>query len=225
MGFGRQFQWHGGITPFNYGNQNLGFLEKWCYAGFGDTCELVCQREGQRWERVAAGAPYLDIGEEDSFDRVLIYPTHNAPIRVGDRLFIYYTGGGAMTAGPTPDCPGLPMAIGLASIRIDRFAALAHLRDAPGELLLKPLVIAKPRLLLNLEALLGPQVQLAALAPDGSVIPGYGFEESEIDLYSDPCRCPARWKGKPDLSELIGREVWLHFRIQGAALYSYGFRE
>src|SRR4051794_37985505 len=28
-GYGRDFEWHGGMTPFNCGNLNLGLLEKW----------------------------------------------------------------------------------------------------------------------------------------------------------------------------------------------------
>src|SRR5262249_29706390 len=120
-GYGRDFEWHAGITPFNYGNLNLGLLEKWPVTGFGATCELVCQREGKPWQRVAPGVPFLDVGPEGAFDRVLIYPTHNAPIRIGDRLLILYTGGGVRT---DPN-RAIPMSIGLATIGLDRFAALA----------------------------------------------------------------------------------------------------
>jgi hypothetical protein len=35
--FGQAFEWHGGFTPFNYGNLNLGLLEKWPNYGFGGT--------------------------------------------------------------------------------------------------------------------------------------------------------------------------------------------
>ena len=223
MGYGDQHQWHGGITPFNYGNQDLGLLEKWCYAGFGDTCELVCHRDGQPWARVAPGQPFLDVGSEDAFDRVLIYPTHNAPVRIGDQLFIYYTGAGGMSDGTTADTPGLPMAMGVAAIGVDRFAGMAHCRAEPGELLTRPLVIDKPHLHLNVESLNHPKVELAIEDGNDEAIPGFTFEESEIDLVGDPFRCRAQWKRKPDLSELFGRTVWLHFRIQGAALYSYRF--
>jgi len=223
MGFGLQYQWHGGITPFNYGNQNLGMLEKWSYAGFGDNCELVSQREGQRWERVAPGEPFLDIGDEGAFDRFIIFPTHNAPIRIGDELFIYYSGAGAMTAGSSPDSPGEPMAIGVACIGLDRFAGLAHSRYTPGELLTRQMVIEKPNLSLNVEALKKGEVRLAVLNLDGSFVPGYEFDDSEIDIHRDPYRSAAKWKTKPDLSELIGREVWLHFQIVGSVLYSYRF--
>lgn len=89
--FCKRFEWHGGMTPFNYGSVNLGLLEKWPNVGFGATCELIWQPEGGQWERVAPGVPFLDVGPEGAFDRLLAYPTHNAPIRIGDTLHIYYT--------------------------------------------------------------------------------------------------------------------------------------
>ena len=170
MGYGERYEWHGGITPFNYGNQNLGLLEKWSNAGFGDTCELLSNREGGPWERVAPDKPLLDVGAEGAFDRVLIYPTHNAPIHLGDELFIYYTGAGAWS--PTADSPGMPMAIGVATLGRDRFAGLAHSRGAAGELLTRLLVVEKPNLQINVESILHPEVRLAVLAEDGSVFLG-----------------------------------------------------
>ena len=221
VAYAEQYEWHGGITPFNYGNQDLGLLEKWSNSGFGDSCELVSHRDGGSWERAAPGRPFLDVGSEGAFDRVLAYPTHNPPIRIGDELFIYYTGAGAWFASATVDAPGLPMAIGVATLGLDRFAGLAHSRGPAGELLTRPLVVKRPELQINVESLLAPQVALAVLAEDGTAIPGFSFDDSEIDLCRDPLRCPVRWKTRPDLAELVGRTVWLQFRVQGAVLYSY----
>ncbi|MBW3540719.1 MAG: hypothetical protein KY476_10645 [Planctomycetes bacterium] len=147
-GFGRLFEWHGGITPFNYGNLNLGLLEKWPNAGFGATCELVSQREGGKWRRAAPGTPFLDIGPEGAFDRTLIYPTHNAPIRIGETLYIFYTGGGAKIDPKR----GIPMSIGLATIGVDRFAGLASWRFAggtPGRLVTRPITVSHAGLEIN----------------------------------------------------------------------------
>ena len=99
---GRLWEWHGGITPFNYGDLNPGFLERRPNEGFGATCELVCQREGQSWRRVASGTPFLDIGPEGAFDRGLIYPTHNPPIRLGDQLLVFYTAAQRLSAEDRP---------------------------------------------------------------------------------------------------------------------------
>ena len=55
----------------------------------GDACELMSQREGQLWQRAAPGQYLLDNRPEDAFDRVLAYPTHNAPIHIGEQLYIF----------------------------------------------------------------------------------------------------------------------------------------
>ena len=219
--FGRRQEWHGGITPFNYGNMDLGLLETWAVAGRGNGCELITHRDGQDWHRVEPGRLFLDNGPEGSFDYSLAWPTHNPPIRVNDELFIFYTCGGQRPAANQDNEMGIAVAI----VGLDRFAGLAHARAEPGELLTKPMVIERPRLTLNIEALVNADVQLAVCSADGAVLPDYGFENSQIDIYADPFRCEARWKSKPDLSELVGKEIWLHFRIKGAAIYSYRFHD
>lgn len=219
-GFGRDFEWHGGITPFNYGNLNLGFLERWPLTGFGATCELVCQREGGKWQRVAPGVPFLDVGPEGAFDRVLIYPTHNAPIRVGDELYIFYTGAGSKTDPKK----GIPMAIGLATLKLDRFAALASWRAAkPGRVLTKPLRLARPRLEVNVESFELQPIRVAVVDEAGKALPGFGLEDSQVTYDGGKVYSPVRWKGGADLSGLVGRRVKLHFEVRGAALYGYRF--
>ncbi len=224
-GFGRQFQWHGGMTPFNYGNQNLGLLEKWSNAGFGDTCELISQREGRQWERVAPGKPFRDIGPEGSFDRFLIYPTHNAPIRIGDELYLYYTGAAAMSDGSTEDCPGEPMAIGVATIRLDRFAGLAHRLFEPGQLLMRPMQITRPHIDINASPLFHGKLSLSIQRLDETPFEGFDFDDCQVNVYEDKIRNRIRWKNKADLSELIGQTAYLHFRIDGCILYSFRFAE
>ena len=215
MGFGRDFEWHGGITPFNYGNMHLGLLEKWSNVGFGDSCELVCSRDGLQWQRVAPGFPFLDVGAEGAFDRVLAYPSHNAPIRMGDELFIYYTG-----AGPREDHGALPMSIGLARVRLDRFVGMAHSRREPGELLTRPFRLLGTGLEVNAEMLLNRVVQVAVRGSDGSIEPGYDFADSQVALDRDRARVPVLWKGK-DLADLRDHTIALHFRVDGCCLYAY----
>ena len=213
-GFGHAYEWHGGITPFNYGNLNLGFLERWCNAGYGDGCELVSNRDGQPWQRVCPGTLFLDTGPAGSFDRVLVYPTHNLPIENGEKIFLFYTGGAAGTGA------GMPMAMGMMWIMRDRFAGMAHSRREPGELITKPLTIERDKLEVNAERLFAGVVQVGVRRPDGEFIDGYGLDDCRVDL-AGGARTAVRWKNKADLRELRGRTVWLHFRVDGAALYAY----
>lgn len=212
-GFGRLWEWHGGITSFNYGNQDVGFLEKWNNAGFGDTCELLSHRDGEPYMRVAPGQAFLDAGPEGAFDRRQLYPTHNAPIRMGDRLHIYYTG---------EDCrENERSSIGLAVIGLDRFAGLAHQRREPGSIRTVPLTVAGSHLQVNVEPLLADsEVRVALCYPDHSAIPGYTLEDC-LPIRENNVRADVRWKDHPDVAALEGKVVLVHFQVKGSAIYSY----
>ena len=218
--YNKTFQWHGGITPFNYGNVNIGLAERWPLAGLGATCELVCQRPGQAWHRVFPNRPFLDVGAEESFDRILAYPSHNPPGRVGEKLLIHYTGGGIKTHSNR----GVPMSMGLATIGLDRFAGLGQWRNLPpGHVRTTPIKLTRKHLAINVEYLEHTPIRVAAIGPDGSPLPGYSLEESQIPVDNKRLYSLARWKTKPDLDELVGQTVSLHFEIRGAVLYSYRF--
>lgn len=64
---------------------------------------------------------------------------------------------------------------------------------------------------------------MALYTPEGTAIAGFGFEESACEIHLDKLYTPARWKTKQDVSELVGRNVVIHFEIRGAALYGYRF--
>lgn len=223
--FGRLFHWHGGFTPFNYGNQNLGLLEKWPSAGFGATCELVCNRDDAPgdWKRVVPGSPFLDVGPDGAFDRCLIYPTHNPPIRIGDTLYIYYTGSGIRVNQNR----GIPMSIGLATIPVDRFAGMACWRGPAGKLTTRPVVVSERNLELNVEVLDMDSTEnpprVALTWPDGSEIAGYGIADCRVSVDFGRVYTPIRWADKADLSELKDKQVVLNFELPGAVLYSYRF--
>ncbi|MGZ4971435.1 MAG: hypothetical protein ACXWDN_01645 [Limisphaerales bacterium] len=217
--FGKLWEWHGGMTPFNCGNMNLGFLERWSAAGFGNYCELVCNRIGETWQRVEPGHPFLDIGPEGSFDRALAFPTHNAPLRIGNELYIFYTGGGATLSTNQ----GMPMSIGVATIGVDRFAGMACWRGAAGELVTKSTTITGGRLELNVEPLDHTRIRVA-VSKDGKALPGFGFEDSQCATTTGEIYQPAVWKDHK-LAELCGQSVSLHFEIKGAVLYGFRFKD
>lgn len=220
-GRGKTWQWHGGMTPFNYGNQNVGFLEKWPVNDFGACCELISHRDGQPWQRVFPGTPFLDVGPEGAFDRTLIYPTHNPPIRIGDKLLIYYTGGGVLQA---PGKDEIPMAIGVATIGLDRFAGLASwYTEAQGKVITKPVRVGKSKLEINVESLRGFPLRIGVSMPDGRFLPGFEPENSRVTYDAAQIYSPVRWQDQADLSALQGNLVVLHIELRGAILYSYRF--
>ena len=162
----------------------------------------------------------LDTGPEGTFDRMLAYPSHNPPGRVGDELYIFYTGGG------TSHHPrrGMPMSMGLATLKLDRFAGLAQWRyNGAGRVTTKPLQIPHPHLAVNVEYFEQAPVRVAVTRPDGTPIPGYRADESHIPVDINRVYSFAQWKDKKDLRELVGQTVAIQFFVSGAALYSYRF--
>ncbi len=75
----------------------------------------------------------------------------------------------------------------------------------------------------NVEYLKHTPIRVAVIGPDGSPLPGYSLEESRIPVDNKRLYSIARWKTRPDLGELVGRQVSLHFEIRGAVVYSYRF--
>ena len=219
MGFGQAREWHGGLTPFNYGGQDLGLLEVWHNAGTGDHAELVSHRDGQPWRRVAPGQPFLDVGPEGAFDRCLAYPTHNPPLRIGDELFLYYTG-----CGPgRRDRQDYSAAIGLLTIGLDRFAGLANARQAPGELVTTPVTVTGDCLQLNVEpGMWGLGVRVGLLDAAGAPLPGFALADCQ-PLTADAVRAPVVWAGGGDLARLRGTRVKLQFEVCGATLWAFRF--
>ena len=116
------------------------------------------------------------------------------------------------------------MAMGLATIGRDRFAGLAHWRNIPpGIVVTKPFKLPESQLAINIEYVEHTPMRLAVTNADGSSIPGYSAEDSEVTV--DPGRLYswARWRDKPDLTKLVGKDVVLRFEVQGAVLYGYRF--
>jgi hypothetical protein len=203
------------LTPFNYGNQDLGFLERWSNASMSDACELISHRDGEPWRRVAPGTLFLNTGPEGSFFRSLIYPLHNGPIQIGNQLFLFFSGGYYDSAAG----PGLRGGIGTAVIGLDRFVALANRRKDPGMVLTKCLDIRGNHLQVNVEPL-GGAVRVALKDQFNEDIPNYTLDDC-TPINQNVYREPVRWRNNADLSSLIGKKVRLCFEIKGAALYSY----
>ena len=215
-GFGRIHEWHAGMTPFNYGGQNLGFLEVWSNLGFGSGFELISQREGDEWKRVVPGVNFFETGPEKSFDRLLAYPLHNAPIIMGDEIYIYYNG----IPGPEGKYADVTGGVGLAVIGLDRFVAFTHQRYDPGIVLTKVIEPATDILQINMEPFSGGYVKVAVKDAENKDIPGYTLDDC-IPIEKNCYRGQVRWNGHNDLNELRGKKIRLRFIIHGAALYSY----
>ena len=92
-----------------------------------------------------------------------------------------------------------------------------------GLVVTKPLEVRGRRLQVNVESLEQIPLQAALSGLDGKILPGYGFEDSNLQIRREAIYTLVRWRDKPDVAELLGNHVALHIRLKGAILYSFRF--
>jgi hypothetical protein len=142
------------------------------------------------------------------------------PIRVGDRLFIYYRG---LANRHKPyegkdegnrRCGGL----GLATLRLDGFASLQASYDG-GRMTTKPSQFLGSELSVNAKADCG-QLCAAVLDAEGQPIPGFTRDECE-PMRADRVEHRMTWKENATLESLRGRPIRLQFHLENVRLYSF----
>jgi hypothetical protein len=141
-------------------------------------------------------------------------------IRVGDQLYIYYSGVNGPHSGPKFPADTIVRthkpAIGLATLRRDGFVSLDAGADG-GWLLTRPFALAERRLHLNVNASNGSCV-VALCDADGRALPG--FEQSQ-PITGDNVDAEVMWPSVQPLA--VGGAVALRIALVEASLYSYWF--
>ena len=150
---------------------------------------------------------------DDVFDNAQIEPP-SRPIRMGDKLFFYYTGiqfRSISTSGGS--------AIHLSMLRLDGFVSVQSGQES-GTVLTKPLVWRGSELWVNADASEG-ELRAEVLDADGNLLRSGLSVGAAEPLVRDGVRLPLRWSGTEDLSELIGQTVRLRFHLKDADLYAF----
>lgn len=214
-------------TGFVYGDQYLGILTHFDKGPLTQTqtLRLLSSRDGESWARIP-GEPLVPLGQIGEWDRFQLLLTGAPPIRVGDRLFIYYRGTARRhnkvpaeyDPRIAPDQDPRGMAIGLATLRVDGFASVSASYEG-GRLTTCLWRGTGDELVLNLKADYG-QVLVECLDEENRVIPGYGREDC-VPLQVDAVAAPVRWQAQANLASLRERPFKLRFHLHNARLYSY----
>jgi hypothetical protein len=205
---------------FVYGDRYLGFLT-YFRRELTDprlTLHLLTSRDGERWQRPHTGVPLIGSGEIGDPDRFTVMLTGAPPIRVGNRLYIYYR---ALANRHTPykgsDTALEGGGICLATLRLDGFASIDAGYDG-GLLTTRPFEFANPDLRVNAKSDYG---RITAEVLDEKRVAISGFTEQEsIPAKADSVDQPLRWRSAK-LASLRGRPVRLRFHVRNARLYSY----
>lgn len=197
--------------------------------------QIVFSRDGIHYNRDYR-EPFIARGAKGMFDAATVYSIQ--PIVHGDRILVYYSGGN-YRASETLQAVGdkAIYAVGLATTPRDRFVSFDGARWSDeaarkpySQVLTRSFTFSGSHLHLNLQATLqagagvGPcEMRVEILEPTYHVISGFGFDDCD-SLTSGGLDQVVSWKGRSDLSELVGRPIKLRFYFKNASLYAFQFK-
>ena len=206
---------------FVYGDRYLGFLTYFSRDLHNPllTVRLLSSRDGDNWERPETGRPLIDVGEVGEWDRFTIMLTGAPPIRVGDKLYIYYRGLANRHKPYEGKDTGLTGGgIGLATLRADGFASL-NANYEGGKVTTALFITQGKELHVNAKADVG-QFRVEVLDEQSFPIPGFTRDECD-PMHADRCDFVVRWKENASLGKLRGRPIRLRFYLENTRFYSY----
>lgn len=206
-----------GMIEFPYAGVHVGFLEMFFVPTRRLNTQLTYSRDGLHWHRACERQTFLDCGPPGSWDYAWVTPSHNPPIRRGDKLYIFYQGRKTLHWAEKPY--GHIGAIGLAFLRVDGFASMDALYEE-GTVTTCPLLIEGKRLHVNAAARPG-FVAVEVLDQDGKPVPGLTRKDCRAMAMEDSIDRAMEWTSGKDLGAVAGESVRLRFVLQGAQLYSF----
>jgi hypothetical protein len=207
---------------FVYGDRYLGFLTYFLRDPKDPllTVRLLTSRDGETWHRPDTGRPLIDVGGVGEWDRFLVMLTGAPPVRVGDRLYLYYRG----LANRHRPYEGKDEAfrqgggLGLATLRVDGFASLNASYDG-GRITTKPFRTHGRQLRVNAKADCG-RLRVEVLDGNGQPIPGFRPEDCQV-MQADSVDASILWRGSMSLAAFKDRPLRLRFWLENVRLYAY----
>jgi hypothetical protein len=185
--------------------------------------QIAVSRDGRHFTRPGGRRPFLTPGMDGGWDSKWIYPVLR-PVRMGDELWLYYTGTNRDHAARVDTQAGRhETAISRAVMRLDGFVA-AEAGYEGGEFITPPFRFTGSRLELNLDTGAGGVARVEIMEESGKTLPGFRMVDA-AELNGNSVRMTAAWNnGQTDVSALGGRAVRLRFRMRSARLYAFQFR-
>lgn len=206
-----------GLSPFRHGGVLLGHLLCYRTGAPKMDVELAVSRDALSWRRVAPKAPYIPVGSKGRPDCGLIHCA-NAPVRVGNKLYIYYMGSNSNHAGGSVDGKPQQAALCLAVADADRMVSLRAPRKGGG-LLVGPIRMGREGLRLNADAGHGGIAVALRDARTFNELPGFSF--TDCSRIATDSRCHRlSWRGRHETPALSGKTVFVHLKMDAADLFS-----
>jgi hypothetical protein len=184
-------------------------------------CQMAMSRDGVKWSRLTR-EPYVSLGTQEEFDCGSLYMAGGMVRREG-KIFQYY-GGYRVThrwgsVDPKPDEPTAH--IFRLEQRLDGFVS-ADASANGGEFTTPPLTFTGTRLVLNFNASAVGACKVELLDDQRNAVSGYSLTDCD-ELSGNHLEKMVTWKGKSDLSSLVGRAVRLRFVMRSCKLFAFQF--
>ena len=214
------------MSAFPYGNQWLGLVTHFRRTGEplakgpGQSqsegpidVQLVHSRDGRKWERCSDRSPVIQLGPHH-YDSGSILGVCNAPVTVGDEMWMYYT---AMTTTHGGYLPDKMMSIARAAWRLDGMVSL-RADGNTGIIETVPFVPEGCNLFVNADCREG-KFGVEVLDVNGKVIKGYG--KNDCQKYKpDAIKQSIRWNKRKEILPK-GIPICLRFCLEKGDLFSY----
>ncbi len=205
-------QWLGLVTHFRRTGRPPGKGPGQSPADGPIDVQLVHSRDGRTWHRCSDRSPVIPNGPHP-YDAGCILGVANAPVVVGDELWVYYT---AITTTHGGYLPEKEITVALAKWRLDGFVSL-DAGEEPGTVETVPLRFEGDRLTVNADASEG-SLAVEVLDAEGQPIPGYTRTDC-TPVLGDNLRHEVGWKQQRRLP--ADRPVRLRFHLHNTKLFSY----
>ncbi len=206
-----------GMIYFPYAGLRLGFLEMFYVPIRKLNTQLIYSSDGLEWHRACNRQTFLDWGTPGSWDKTWVTPSQNPPIRVGDKLYIFYQGRQTLHWAVAPF--GHIGSVGLAFLRVDGFVSL-DAQCEEGSVTTAPLLLEGTTLYINAFARPGT-VTAEVLDLNGNPMEGFMRSDCIPLTMADRVDHAVAWQSNQNLNALAGKPVRLRFYVQGAKLYSF----
>jgi len=184
---------------------------------------LAVSRDGIRWSRPDRKTAFVPLGKLDEFDSGSLYMGQGM-IRVGDELWMYYSGSPLRHNGGDLENLKKPKNARVYSrvvTRLDRFVAVVA-STGSGSFITPPLNFTGKHLNLNVQVHKGGSVRIGLLNEESRPLPGRSVDEC-VPLAGDSLSMPVKWKTGRDVSARAEQPTRLHVELTGAELFGFQF--
>ena len=220
-----------GLEQFPIGDDWLGLLNVLHMTDNTMDVQLVYSRDGTDFARIRPSQPWLSQGPDGAWDETVV-TICSKPIRVGDRLYVYYAGARnhhdwwlvgdqeGLEAPEAGDLARVGYGIGLATIGLDRFVSLDTGPVREGVLVSRPLRTNGSHLQINAACRGAGSVTAELTDAAGTPLPGFTGKAC-VPFQGDRIAHTLAWH--PDKTIPCGGFLRVRFFLREAEIFSFQF--